>query len=53
VASNRIVFIGDSAGGGLTLLTLLALQDEDKGTLFSAFHITLWERGEAGCKGNN
>ena len=32
-AANRVVFVGDSAGGGLTILTLLALQDEDKGTL--------------------
>merc|ERR1711879_625252 len=33
VAANRTVFVGDSAGGGLVLLALLALQDEDKGTI--------------------
>jgi acetyl esterase/lipase len=35
VAANRTVFVGDSAGGGLVLLALLALQDEDKGTFSS------------------
>lgn len=33
ISANRIVLVGDSAGGGLVLLTVLALQDEDKGTI--------------------
>jgi acetyl esterase/lipase len=30
VAAEKIVFAGDSAGGGLSLLTLLALHDREK-----------------------
>jgi len=33
ISAKRIVFAGDSAGGGLVLLTLFALQDEGKGTI--------------------
>jgi acetyl esterase/lipase len=42
IAANRTVFAGDSAGGGLVLLTLLALQDEDKGMLYIAFYAIHW-----------
>jgi acetyl esterase/lipase len=43
ISAKRIVFAGDSAGGGLVLLTLFALQDEGKGKSQSSLwpHIKL------------
>ncbi len=42
VASSHIVFVGDSAGGGLCLATLLALRDQDIPLPVAAVAISPW-----------
>ncbi len=42
VASNRIVIAGDSAGGGLTLATLMAIRDKGLAMAGAGFCISPW-----------